>query len=136
MALLEVNNVHAPNGDIVKLHWIDGLNGPKGMDVYQNKLFVADINRVAEINLDTDSIETFYNIEGSKFLNDLTIDNEGGIYISDSQTDRIYFLKNGQYSIWLQSDSLGHPNGLYFDGDVLWHASSGKEEFQSINIDD
>ena len=125
-----------PNGDIVKLHWIDGLNGPKGMDVYQNKLFVADINRVAEINLDTDSIETFYNIEGSKFLNDLTIDNEGGIYISDSQTDRIYFLKNGQYSIWLQSDSLGHPNGLYFDGDVLWHASSGKEEFQSINIDD
>ena len=125
-----------PEGKIIKLHWIDGLNGPKGMDVYNNKLFVADINRVAEINLDADSIETFYNIEGAKFLNDLTIDNEGGIYISDSQTDRIYFLKDGQYSIWLQSDSLGQPNGLYFDGDVIWHASSGKEEFQSINIED
>jgi sugar lactone lactonase YvrE len=123
-------------GEIIKLHWIDGLNGPKGMDVYEDKLYVADINRVAEINLNTDSIEAFYTIDGAQFLNDLSIDNEGGIYISDSQTNRIYLLRNGQYSVWLASDSLGHPNGLYFDGDVIWHASSGKEEFQSINLSD
>lgn len=125
-----------PNGKIIKLHWIDGLNGPKGMDVYDNTLFVTDINRIAEINLDTDSIEAFYSIDGSKFLNDLTIDNEGGVYFSDSRTNRIYYLKNGEYTVWLESDSLGQPNGLYFDGDVIWHASSGKEEFQSINISD
>ncbi len=125
-----------PEGKILGLHWINGLNAPKGMDVYKNKLYVADINRVVEIDLDHDSISAFYPIQGSKFLNDLTIDNEGGIYISDSQTNRIYYLKDGNSSVWLESDSLNSPNGLYFDGDILWHASSGSKEFQSINIDD
>ncbi len=125
-----------PQGKIIVLHWINGLNAPKGMDIYGNKLYVADINRVAEIDLLKDSISAFYPILGSKFLNDLTIDNEGGIYISDTQTNRIYYLKNGKSSVWLQSDSLNQPNGLYFDGDVLWHACSGNKELQSINMED
>ena len=89
------------SGEITKLYWIEGLNAPKGMDIFENKLFVTDITRIVEINLDTDSISAAYRIDGSKFLNDLTIDNEGGIYISDSQTNNIFYLKDGNISVWM-----------------------------------
>ncbi len=48
------------SGNIIQLHWISGLNAPKGMDVYNGNLFVADITRIAEINLADDSLTAFY----------------------------------------------------------------------------
>jgi sugar lactone lactonase YvrE len=126
----------SPTGKIIRLNWITGLNGPKGMDVFNNKLYVTDINRVAEIDLDRDSIASIIQVSGSKFLNDLTIDNEGVVYFSDTEANRIFQLKNREISIWLEGDILNHPNGLYFDGDIMWLASMGNEEFRSIDMVD
>ena len=39
------------DGEIIELKWITGLNAPKGSGIYNGKLFVADIDRLVEIDI-------------------------------------------------------------------------------------
>ncbi|HAF30126.1 MAG TPA: gluconolaconase [Bacteroidales bacterium] len=101
-----------PDGNIVKLEWVKGLHAPKGMGIYKDRLFVTDIDRIAEIDIESGQIIKFYNVPDAKFLNDIVIDQSGGIYISDMQTNVIYKLYNGVVKKWLSSKSIVGPNGL------------------------
>ena len=47
----------APNGTNYDSTWITGLNAPKGMGIYGDRLFVADINTVAVIDVKNGKIE-------------------------------------------------------------------------------
>ncbi|MCK5077576.1 MAG: ATP/GTP-binding protein, partial [Calditrichia bacterium] len=48
------------DGKIVKLKWITGLNAPKGMGVFKNKLYVTDIDRIVEIDIKKNEITKEY----------------------------------------------------------------------------
>jgi DNA-binding beta-propeller fold protein YncE len=100
------------NGEIEKLKWIEGLDNPQGMGLYKNKLYVADINRVVQINTKTAKIEKIYNVETAKFFNDITSDVNGEIYISDCFDNKIYKISNDKIKLWFDSDILSMPNGL------------------------
>jgi len=41
------------SGEILVLKWVTGLNAPKGSDIYQDSLYVADIDELVEIDLKT-----------------------------------------------------------------------------------
>src|SRR6267154_1497218 len=41
------------NGKIINAMWTTGLNAPKGMGIWDKKLFVADVSEVAVINIAT-----------------------------------------------------------------------------------
>ena len=45
------------DGDIVSLKWVTGFNAPKGLGIYQNKLYVADIDRVAKVDIATGTVD-------------------------------------------------------------------------------
>ncbi len=109
----------SPDGKLIQLEWINGLNGPKGMTIYQDKLYVADIDRVAEIDLASGKILQFFKPKDAIFLNDATVDKNGIIYISDTGNDRIYFIKNGKIDSWLSSDKLKEANGVRIAGEKL-----------------
>ncbi|MCD4692290.1 MAG: hypothetical protein K8R79_05210, partial [Calditrichales bacterium] len=81
-------------GKIVDLKWIKELNAPKGMGVFKGKLYVSDIDQVVEIDIDKSKILKRYEADGAKFLNDISIDKSGNVYISDMVANRIYRLKN------------------------------------------
>ncbi|QGK73824.1 ATP-binding protein [Flavobacterium sp. SLB02] len=100
------------NGEIELLKWVDGLDNPQGMGLYKNKLYVADINRVVQINTSTAKIEKIYKVDSAKFFNDITSDTNGDIYISDCFDNKIYKMSNGKIKVWLESDFLSKPNGL------------------------
>lgn len=100
------------NGEIEVLKWVDGLDNPQGMGLYKNKLYVADINKVVQINTNTAKIEKIYNVDSAQFLNDITADTNGDIYISDCFGNKIYKISNGEINVWLESDFLSRPNGL------------------------
>ncbi|MFP4470778.1 MAG: SMP-30/gluconolactonase/LRE family protein [Bacteroidales bacterium] len=107
------------NGKIERLEWITGLNAPKGMNMKDGKLYVADIDRVAEIDVQKGSLIRFFEAENAEFLNDITIDDKGVIYVSDMSTGAVYRIKDGMISEWFPSGTFKSPNGMNFmDGKV------------------
>jgi sugar lactone lactonase YvrE len=119
-----ISTVSPSNGSIVELNWITGLNAPKGMAVNNNnsRLYVSDITDLVEIDIDGKKIVKRFNAPGSPFLNDVAVDNQGNIYVSDTVTNTIYKLDRDANNsnittlqAWLQSPQLNGPNGLYID---------------------
>lgn len=100
------------NGEIEILKWVDGLDNPQGMGLYKNKLYVADINRVVQINTNTARIEKIYKVDSAKFFNDITSDTNGDMYISDCFDNKIYKISDGKIKVWFESEVLSKPNGL------------------------
>lgn len=114
-----IARLSADDGSILELRWVTGLNAPKGMGIYDGVLYVADIDRVAAIDIKAKSIIKFYEFPDAEFLNDIAIDRYGAVYISDMMSTRIYRINGGKTEIWLDDPVLTHPNGLYAENDCL-----------------
>lgn len=112
------------DGKVENLHWVTGLNNPQGMGLYNGLLYVADINRIVKINTKTGTIEGEVKIDSAKFLNDLSIDNNGKIYVSDCFGDKIYESDGFTATIWSQDTLLNKPNGLLCQKDSLFVLNS------------
>lgn len=114
------------NPDGSKTVLAGGLNDPKGIDLFNNVLYVADINQVFKIDMDgnVQVIADSNNLPGkAEFLNDLEIDGNGNVYVSDSGTEDgkhagIYKITpEGEISQVLNEESgIKRPNGLLMDG--------------------
>lgn len=78
------------DGDLDKTDWVTGLNAPKGMAVFDGKLYVADINQLVVINIKSAEIEKKITVPSAQFLNDVTVDFKGTIYISDTKTNKVH----------------------------------------------
>jgi DNA-binding beta-propeller fold protein YncE len=108
-----------PDGKLVALKWVQGLDAPKGMALAGGKLYVADIDQVVEIDPKDGKVLARHPAEGAKFLNDVAADAQGNVYISDMATNRIWRLAGGKLEMWLDSAGLKNPNGLVVVGDKL-----------------
>lgn len=113
------------DGNIVDLKWIEGLDAPKGMGIFEGKLFVTDIDQLVEISIADGAIVNRYPAEGAQFLNDISIDAAGNVYVSDMTTNKIHRLSGGNFEVWLESDLLDTPNGLFVEGDALLIGMAG-----------
>jgi hypothetical protein len=111
-----------PDGRIIDKEWLCGLNAPKGMARFGKFLFVADLTELVMIDIGNRKIEKKIMVEGASFLNDVTVDQNGTVYISDSNTGKVHVYKEGTISLFLEK--LERPNGLLSIGsDVLVLAS-------------
>lgn len=113
-------------GNLIKLEWIKGLHAPKGMGIYKERLFVTDIDRIAEIDIKSEKIIRFYDVPDAKFLNDIVVDVSGRIFISDMQTNKIYLLYNGVLELWLEGEAFSGPNGLCISKEYLYIGTNDK----------
>ncbi len=108
-----------PDGTVKTLEWITGLNAPKGLGIYDHDLYVGDIDRVICIDIDRGIIIDKYQAPGASFLNDIAIDGDGKVYISDTGNHRVYILKNGEVSVYLDSEKIAGANGLFVEDSTL-----------------
>jgi dipeptidyl aminopeptidase/acylaminoacyl peptidase len=113
----------ALDGKIIAVDWVIGLQAPKGMGLYKNKLYVADLNEVVVIDITKASIIQRIAISNAQGLNDITIDNKGVLYVSDSKTKKVHQINSGVVSLLL--DSLKGPNGLLVQGNTLYILDKG-----------
>ncbi len=113
------------DGEVVETHWVTGLDGPKGMVLHGGRLYVSDIDRLVAIQVKTGRIVGSYLAPDAKFLNDVTVDGAGRIYVSDMADDAIYRLDGNVFELWLKSAALENPNGLTVEGDELRVAAWG-----------
>jgi hypothetical protein len=98
-------------GEIIQLQWIKGLHAPKGMAIHNNLLYVTDIDHLVVIDIESSKIKDRIFIPKSSFLNDLVIDNEGHIYMTDTFSRKLFKYQNNKVDILLDEE-LNYPNGL------------------------
>jgi sugar lactone lactonase YvrE len=121
------------DGNIVELKWIEGLSSPKGMAIAGDTLYAADVDEIVAMDIAGGIITGKILIEGSRMINDIASDQEGNLYISDTDADKIYKYSNGRVTDWL-AEGLNGPNGLYMDGDRLLVASQGSNDLASVDL--
>jgi sugar lactone lactonase YvrE len=121
----------APDGHVVTLKWIAGgshgvvLNGPKGMGLKGDTLFVADIDAVRLFNRKSGAPIASIAIPGATFLNDVAVGPDGTVYITDtgiqplgngsarSGADALWKLGPAHHPVAIARGSdLGGPNGI------------------------
>lgn len=112
------------DGKIIQNNWINGLTATKGMGLHKNLLYAAEQSTVAVIDITKGEIMQRVAIEGAQMLNDITIDNKGVVYVSDSRTGKVHKIENGRPSTYLEN--LNGINGLLADGRNLLILSDGK----------
>jgi len=115
-----------PDGKVVTMEWVKGLDSPTGLALANGKLYAADVDQIAEIDIAKGEITKRYEAPGSKFLNDLAADKTGRVYASDMVTNSIWVLDGGRLSLLMQDDALDNPNGLLAEDGRLVVASWGK----------
>lgn len=111
------------DGKIIAVDWVAGLNAPKGMGMYKGKLYVADLTEVVVIDIEKSKIIQKIPVEGSVFLNDITIDKNGVVFVSDSRNFKVYRIEKG--NVFKQLENLQGPNGLLSIGNDLMVLDKG-----------
>jgi hypothetical protein len=110
-----------PDGSIDSLKFMTGteeapFHSPRGMYITGDTLFVADLKGVHGFNKQTGEQVAFYDFTDFEpgFLNDVAVDTNGVIYVTDTGQARVYQIKGSDISI--VADSLAHPpNGITLD---------------------
>lgn len=121
----------ALDGQIVQAQWITGMDAPKGMGIFNGKLYVSDIYRIHEIDIASGKIANSYVVDSAKFLNDITVDATGKVYISDMGANSILVLENGVVSVWMTGAE--GVNGLLAEGTDVKMVSFASGVFSSID---
>jgi hypothetical protein len=118
------------DGKVINAKWATGLNAPKGLRSIGGTLWVSDIDEVVGIEIASGRIASHVPVEGARFLNDLATAPDGTIYVSDSQAFRIYAIKDGKASVFVEGeDAIETPNGVLVDGNRLIVGSLGRGAF-------
>jgi sugar lactone lactonase YvrE len=115
------------DGKVVDTKWAKGaLNAPKGLRSNGGTLFVVDIDEVVGFEIasgrEVSRVKT-----DAKFLNDMAITPDGTIYATDSFANRVYVVKEGAASVFVESPKLEMPNGILVDGNRLIVATDGRQ---------
>jgi len=120
-----------PDGTVNTLKWIQGsdrtgvtLNDPRGSDINNGMLYLADIDTVRMFDIKTGEPRGEVKIDGAVFLNDLHVTDDGIVYVTDSgsndkpEASAIYKITaDGQVSDFARGGPLQRPNGIAFDPD-------------------
>lgn len=106
------------DGTVLMQRWAEGLDGPKGMTVLGDTLYVADNDRVATFDALNGTPGETIMIDGAQFLNDMTVWN-GEVLVSDSGSGSIYRLTPEGPQLFGASTDWAGINGLLGDGDRL-----------------
>ena len=100
------------DGKLIAVDWVSGLKAPKGMGLYKNKLYVADLTELVVIDVTKGTVIERIVVEGAGGLNDVSADENGTVYVTDSRARRVYEVKDSKASILLDSSKLKGPNGI------------------------
>jgi hypothetical protein len=136
-----------PDAERSTLNYIDGrrqgvsLDAPRGLAVFGDILYVADVKAVRRFKASTGEPLGDIDVPGAVFLSDVAVAVDGSIYIADvgsdpseaaiadAGADAIYQISPaGQVSVVAKRSNLGGPFALVANETGLWITCSGSSE--------
>jgi sugar lactone lactonase YvrE len=128
----------SPAGEILDLKWVEGLNAPTGMDIWHDTLFVVERRALAAIDLSSGSVVGRWPIPDPVFPNDISIDDEGTAFISDTRSNnwpesRIYRFREGEFDVFA-NEGITRSNGIWIHDGKLLVGSSGDGSLKRVGL--
>ena len=124
----------SPDGTVKQLKWIEGgkngavLERPLGLFIKGNLVYVADTKAVQMFDRKTGAPRGTVAIPEAQRLNDLTVSDDGTVYVTDSGSPgALWVIRGGKPAVFAErNDALESPNGiaLLADGTVV-HGGKG-----------
>jgi sugar lactone lactonase YvrE len=110
------------DGKVIAAEWITGLDCPKGLALSANGkwLYAADIGGIVVIDVKAGKVKNKIAIPEGIQLNDLASDDKDTLYVSDSKGKKVYVVKDGKASVYLDDKVLKGPNGLLVHDGTLY----------------
>jgi hypothetical protein len=134
------------DGKLIEADWVSGLNAPKGLRGNGITLWVTDIDEIIAIDIASRKVLSRTRVQDAKSLSGIAVAEDGVVYVSDPQTDKIYLLRNGTVSLFVDNpiydpplrnrggiivqDPVGaSPEGIVVDGSSLVVGGGGRDKF-------
>jgi len=119
------------DGNVIEREWIKGLIQPTGMAVKGDTLYVVERQNLVEIDIPSGDMKK-YPIPTPRFPNDIAIDEEGNIYITDGQAGQIKKFSRGEFSTF--KSGLAQVNGIHYFAGKLYVGVAGDTTVKSIDL--
>ena len=110
------------DGKVIDAEWVTGLNCPKGLVLSSDGkwLYAADAGGIVVIDVKKGKIKEKIAIPEGVQLNDLVAGDKGTLYVSDSKGKKVFVVKDGKASVYLDETVLKGPNGLLVHDGALY----------------
>lgn len=118
------------DGEILDKNWVRGLNAPKGMGIANGTLYVADVFDVVAIDIETQEVVGRFPVPDAKFLNDIAVNINNVVYVSDTHTNKVHRIIDGEVEEFLTDIPAANgltvvgPHLYIAGGDSLWRATA------------
>jgi len=124
-----------PKGEVINLRYIDSLDNPLGMCIHDDRLYVAEKGGFAIADLKTANVIEHVTLPDALFPNDIEIDQNGRVYISDSQKNVIWRVNGKEIEVWLEGEHILDPNTLKIIGERLYVGNSGDQCLKAFHLE-
>lgn len=119
-------------GDVQDVEWVvGGMDSPKGLGLSEGMLYVADLTKVVVIDTKAGKVVRTIEVKDADMLNDITVDTQGVVYLSDSDKKRIYRINNNKAEVWLEKDHF--QKGLLAHQDKFYMIDMNAGIFYEVN---
>ncbi|MFD2533300.1 SMP-30/gluconolactonase/LRE family protein [Gracilimonas halophila] len=129
-------------GGIQELRFMTGteeapLHAPRGMFIVDETLWVADVLGVHGFNKNTGEQTDFIDFSEFEigFLNDISADENGRLYVTDTGTSTVYKIEDGAAELFL-ADLPSAPNGITLNpetGNFILAPWGGDQTYNAFN---
>jgi sugar lactone lactonase YvrE len=97
-------------GRAIKKDWVTGLHSNKGSALFNGFFYTAETSAIAVIDVAQGTLVKRIPVEGAVMLNDVAIDANGIIYVSDTRAGKVYKIEGDKPSVYLEN--MPGANGL------------------------
>ncbi len=122
------------SGEVEALQWISGLNNPTGLAVWKNRLYAIERTGLVEIDIASAKIVNRVALKGAVMLNDVSVAENGDIYVSDSGGNSVFKIAGGQAEVWLNGPAIPAPNGIHVLKGRLIIGTNGDGCLKSVDL--
>lgn len=99
-------------GDVIEKEWVKGLNAPKGFAIKGTTLYIADIDELVMVDINSTEIINRVSVPNAGFLNDVNIVGDK-VFISDTRQNTLFvYTEANGVEVFLSGEEVTAINGL------------------------